>query len=90
MPARIRRSIAISPGIHLNVGGAAPSLSIGRPGAIVNVGPRGASLTASLPGTGLRYRKRVAKPDPALDLAVGLLHLAVGSPASRGRKRGKP
>jgi len=59
MPFRFRKSIKLAPGVRLNVGKRASSLTIGRRGASINFGSRGAHANVGIPGTGLSYRSKI-------------------------------
>lgn len=79
MPGR-RRSLRLLPGLRLSFGARGPELRIGPRAAGLSAGLDGARLTARLPGTGLRYSRRLLpglprrraprRPGPAM---VGLL-----------------
>ena len=62
MSFRFRQTFSLLPGLHLNVGKAGVSLSLGVPGVSLNLGPRGSSLALGIPGTGLSYRHPLSIP----------------------------
>lgn len=53
MAIRFRRRIKLLPGVTMNVGKTAASVSFGVRGAHTTVGPTGTRTTAGIPGTGL-------------------------------------
>jgi len=55
MAWRFRKRRQIAPGVDLNIGKRAGSISLGPRGARMNVGRKGARVTATLLGTGLAY-----------------------------------
>ena len=60
MGLRIRKSIKIAPGIHINLGKKGISTSIGRRGIGVTFGKTGTSTHIGIPGTGISYVKRTS------------------------------
>lgn len=55
MGFRFRRTIGILPGVRLNLGKTAASLSFGVRGARTTVGRAGVRTTVGMPGTGLSH-----------------------------------
>ena len=55
MGFRFHRSIALLPGIRLNLNKGMPSVSLGARGARININRRGIRSTTGVPGTGLSY-----------------------------------
>jgi hypothetical protein len=53
---RFRKSLAILPGVHVNLSKTGVSTSVGGHGATLNVGHGKRTVTLGLPGTGLSYR----------------------------------
>lgn len=63
MGLRVRKSIRIFPGVHLNLSKTGPSLSFGRSGASVNVNSKGrVRATVGAPGTGISYSEDIVRP----------------------------
>ncbi len=58
---RIRRSIKIAPGVHLNFNKGGLGLSLGGRGFHIGTGPRGRYMSAGLPGTGLYMMNYLGK-----------------------------
>jgi len=74
MGFRLRRTLKLAPGVHINLSKSGPSLSIGPRGAKYTVGPRGERATLGIPGTGLSYtatggRRRHGAEDDLADNA---------------------
>jgi len=59
MAWRFSKRVRLFPGVTLNIGKGAPSLSVGPRGAKLNVGKRGARYTVGIPGTGLSYTDKL-------------------------------
>lgn len=55
MAWRFQRRRKLLPGVTLNLGKRAPSVTVGPRGARVSAGPRGLTASLSLLGTGLAY-----------------------------------
>lgn len=66
---RFRRSLKITPGLHLNLSRSGLSLTAGVRGAHVTTRKRGTYASVGLPGTGLSYRDRISgapiQPNPS-------------------------
>ena len=55
------KSIRILPGVRVNLSRRGIGVSLGPKGLKLNIGPTGPGLHASIPGTGVRYRKRLGR-----------------------------
>lgn len=58
MGLRIRKTIKIAPGVHLNFGKKGISTSIGKRGAGITIGSTGTTAHVGIPGTGISYVKK--------------------------------
>lgn len=67
MAFRFRRTVSIFPGVRINLGKRGVSVSAGVRGANVTLGRNGLYGNVGLPGSGVSYRKRLFKPDKAVD-----------------------
>lgn len=65
MTWRFRRTLKLGRGVRLNLSKRGVSLSLGGRGAQLTVGTHGARVTVGLPGTGLRYTKKLGRPSQA-------------------------
>jgi hypothetical protein len=72
---RFQKRLRVLPGVRINLSKSGASASVGPRGADVNIGPRGVSANAGIPGTGLSYRTKMAKPHSAL---IGIIVLIAG------------
>jgi hypothetical protein len=72
---RFQKRLRVLPGVRINLSKSGASASIGPRGADVNIGPHGVSANAGIPGTGISYRTKLAKPHSAI---LGIVVLAVG------------
>lgn len=77
MGFRFYRRIKLAPGVSLNLGKKGASVSIGPRGAKMTFGPRGTRASVGIPGTGMRYEKKLgdgggspAEVPPSLVLAM--------------------
>jgi len=57
MGFRFRKSIALIPGIRINLSKSGSSISVGGRGATANASKRGVRTTLSAPGTGFSWSK---------------------------------
>ena len=60
MAFRFFRRIKILPGVSINLGKRGASVSVGPRGAKVTIGSKGVKTSVGLPGTGIRYEKKIA------------------------------
>lgn len=59
MGFRFYRRIKILPGIHINLGKRGASVSVGPRGAKMTFGTKGAKTSVGIPGTGIRYERKI-------------------------------
>ena len=59
MGLRFFRRMKILPGMYINLGKRGASLSFGPRGAKINVGRTGVRSSVGIPGTGVRYEKKL-------------------------------
>lgn len=57
MGFRFQKTIALIPGVRLNISKSGLSLSLGGKGLTLNLGRKGARGTVGLPGSGMSYSK---------------------------------
>ncbi len=58
---RFRKSFTLLPGIKINLSKSGVSTSVGKKGATVNLSSKGTTGSVGVPGTGMSYRKQLAK-----------------------------
>ena len=72
---RFQKRLRVLPGVRINLSKSGTSTSIGPRSADVNIGRNGVSANAGIPGTGLSYRTKLAKPHSAV---IGVVVLVIG------------
>ena len=72
---RFQKRLRVLPGVRINLSKSSASASIGPRSADVNIGPHGISANAGIPGTGLSYLTKLAKPHIAV---IGVVVLVIG------------